>query len=211
MDLCGEKSRFYDVRYLTQTTFIRVTSHNGVDIDHNPVHYGVVYAHEYANNVAQLLSYNIHDTVCNDNEHTTSQTYDNVVTYGVVNDIGRSNNSDMNPNNDNNMKVNTNCHYDDTNNILSFYLPWKQVQIRVLNDDHNDIFVDHYACDNDYDIHVIHDAPRNNNDLIFTDDGDHDNDIVNRHASDGDHDIYVNNNIHIKNNDDIIYDNNNIT
>ena len=38
----------------------------------------------------------------------------------------------MNPNNDDNMKVNANCHYDDTKNILSFYLPWKQVQVRDI-------------------------------------------------------------------------------
>ena len=54
-------------------------------------------------------------------------------------------------------------YYDDTNNtpskytydcgnnnILSFYLLWKQVQVRVLDDDHNDVIVDHHASDNDH-------------------------------------------------------------
>ena len=86
LDLCGTKSRFYDVRYLIYTAFVSVASHNGVDIDRNPVHYGVVYAYEYTNDVAQILFYNMHDTVCNNNEHTTNQTYDDVVNYGV-NDI----------------------------------------------------------------------------------------------------------------------------
>ena len=113
------------------TAFVSVTSHNGVDIDYNPVHYGVVYAYEYTKDVAQQLFYNIHDTVRNNNEHTTNQTYDDVINYGV-NDIVRSNNSDMNHNNDDNVKVDVNCYYDDTHNILSFYLPWKQVQVRAL-------------------------------------------------------------------------------
>ena len=99
-----------------------------------------------------------------------------------------TNNSDMNPNNDDTVKVNTNCCYDDTNNILSFYLWWQQVQVRVLDDDHNDIIVDHDACDNDYDIHVIHDTDRNNNGLVFTDDNDV---IVDRYAIDNDHDLYA--------------------
>ena len=41
-----------------------------------------------------------HDIVRNNNEH----------------DIVQSNNDNMNPNNDDNVKVNTNCYYDDTNN-----------------------------------------------------------------------------------------------
>ena len=87
MDLCGTKSRFYDVRYLTYTAFVSVTSHNGVNIDCNPVHYRVVFEYEYANDVAQLLLYNMHDTVRNDNEHTTNQTYDDVVNYVVNNSV----------------------------------------------------------------------------------------------------------------------------
>ena len=101
------------------------------------------------------------------------------------------NNSDMNPNNDDNVKVNVNCCYDDMNDILSFYLWWQQVKVRVLDDDHNDITVDHYACDNDYDIHVIHDTARNNNGLVFTDDDDDHNDvIVKHHANDSDCDVH---------------------
>ena len=52
LDLCGTKSLFYDVRYLTYTAFASVTSHNGVDIDCSPVHYGVAYAYEYTNVVS---------------------------------------------------------------------------------------------------------------------------------------------------------------
>ena len=84
---------------------------------------------------------------------------------------------------------------------------WKQVQVRVLDNDHSNVIVDYYACDDDYDIHAIHDTAHNNNDLVFSDDDDHNNVIVNHHASDSDHDIHVNNNTHIKNNDDVIYDN----
>ena len=67
----------------------------------------------------------------------------------------------MNPNNDDNAKVNANCCYDDTNNslykynddcgnnnILSFYFWWKQVQVRVLDDDHNDVTIDHASTYN---------------------------------------------------------------
>ena len=68
LDLCGAKSRFYDVQSSTSTAFVSVytafvsvISHNGVgincDLVSDPVHYGVVYVHVYANNVAQLLYY----------------------------------------------------------------------------------------------------------------------------------------------------------
>ena len=57
MDLC-EKSWFYDAQYLISTAFVSVytafvsvISHNGVDIDRDPVHYGVVYEYVYANDV----------------------------------------------------------------------------------------------------------------------------------------------------------------
>ena len=92
---------------------------------------------------------------------------------------------------------------------LSILCLWQQVQVRVLDDDHNDIIVGHYVCDNDYDIHVIHiihDTARNNNDLVFADDDDHKDVIVDHHASDSDHDIHANNNTHTKNNNDGIYD-----
>ena len=97
----------------------------------------------------------------------------------------------MNPNNDNNVKANANCYYDDTNTLLPFCLLWKQVQVRVLDDDHINVIVDHYACDNDYDIHVNHDTARNNNDLVSMDDDDHSDVIVNHHAGDSDCDIHV--------------------
>jgi len=106
-------------------------------------------------------------------------------------------------------EVNANCYYDDTNNILSFYLWWQQVQIRVLDDDHNVVIIDHHVNDNDYDLHVIHDIVRNNNDFVFTDDDDYNDVIVNHRASDSDCDVHVNNNTHIKNNNNVIYDNNN--
>ena len=142
--MCGTQSLFYDVKYLICTALIGVISHNKVDLDCDPdcalVHYGVVFVYMYGNNVAQLLLYNIqglnpddnnncnninryHDTVRNNNEPTTSQIYDDGVNY-VVNDIVRSINSDMNPNNDDNVKVDANRYYDDTNNILPFYLLW---------------------------------------------------------------------------------------
>ena len=67
----------------------------------------------------------------------------------------------MNPNNDDNTKVGDNYYFDDThnspskytddcgnNNIFSFYLWWKQVQVRVFNDDHNDVIVYHASIDN---------------------------------------------------------------
>ena len=115
----------------------------------------------------------------------------------------------MHPNNDDNVKVNANCYYNDTNTLLSSYLLWKQVQVRVLDDHHNDILVDHYSYDNDYDIHVIHDTARNNNDLEFMDDDQYHNDvIVNHHANDSDRDVRVNNNTHIKNNNKAISLNN---
>ena len=126
LNLCETKLWLYDIPYLTSTAFVSVTSYNRVDIDCNPVHYGVVYAYKYENNVAQLQSYDMHGIVRNDNKHTTSQTYDDVVNYGVNGTI-RSNNSDMNLNNNGSVKVDSNCHYDDKNNILFFYLPWKQV------------------------------------------------------------------------------------
>ena len=99
----------------------------------------------------------------------------------------------MNPNNDDNVKVDANCYddnvkvdancyYDDTNknpskyyddcgnnNILSFYLWWKQVQVRVSDDECSDVIVDHHACDNDYNIHVVHDTVRDNFDLVYKD------------------------------------------
>ena len=71
------------------------------------------------------------------------------------------NNSDMNPNNDDNVKANVQCRYDDTNNILSFYLLWQQVQVRALDYDNNDVIVDCYAIDNDHDLYAIHDIVRN--------------------------------------------------
>ena len=185
----------------------------------DPVHYGVVYVYVYANDVAQLLYYNIQrlnpydNNKCNNNspqyvilDRTVRIQDDDTVNY-VVNDIFRSNNNDMNPNNNDNAMINANCYYDDTNNTLSFYLLWQHVQVRALNDDHNDVIVDHHTSDDDYGIHVIHDTARNNNDFVFTDDDDHNNVLVNNHASDSDHDIHVNNNIHIKNNDDVIDDN----
>ena len=62
MNLCGVKSLFYDVHHLTYTAFgsvytafVSVISHNGVDIDRDPVDYGVVYAYVYAKDIAQLL------------------------------------------------------------------------------------------------------------------------------------------------------------
>ena len=111
----------------------------------------------------------------------------------------------MDPNNDDNVKVDGNCYYDDTNNILSFYLLCKQIQVRVLDDAHNDILVDHYAYGNDYDIHVTHYTAHNNKDLVFMDDDDQNDVIVNHHASDSNHDVHINNNTHIKNNDNVIY------
>ena len=63
LDLCGAQSIFYDVLYLIYVALINAISHNGVDIDCDldcdPVHYGVVYVYLYANDVAQLLFYNI--------------------------------------------------------------------------------------------------------------------------------------------------------
>ena len=58
LDLCGAKSRFYDVQYLTYTAFVSVYTdfvtiilHNKGDIncdfDHDPVHCGVVCAYIY--------------------------------------------------------------------------------------------------------------------------------------------------------------------
>ena len=58
LDLCGTKSRFYDVQYSTYTTFVsaytafvNVIPHNKVDIDCNTVrdsvHYGVIYEYVY--------------------------------------------------------------------------------------------------------------------------------------------------------------------
>ena len=57
LDLCGAKSRFYDVQYLTHTAFVcvyivfvSIIPHNQVDIDFDldcdPVHYGL-YIHTY--------------------------------------------------------------------------------------------------------------------------------------------------------------------
>ena len=54
----------------------------------------------------------------------------------------------MNPNNDNNVNVNFNCYYDYTNNILSFYVLWQQVQVIVLDDDHNDVNDNNLTYDN---------------------------------------------------------------
>ena len=86
LDLYGAKLRFYDVQYLTSTAFVSATSQNRVNIDCNPVHYGVVYAYKYPNDISQLLFYDMHDIVCTNNQHTTSQTYNDIVNY-VVNDI----------------------------------------------------------------------------------------------------------------------------
>lgn len=79
----------------------------------------------------------IHDTVRSNDKHTTNQLYDD-----DVNDIVYSNNSDINLNNDDSANVDANCHYDDmnnsptkytddcrNNNIVSFYLLWKQVKV----------------------------------------------------------------------------------
>ena len=109
-----------------------------------------------------------------------------------------------------------NCNFDDTNNnpfkyyddcgnnhILSFYLLWTQVQVRISDDD-----CDHHTCDNNDDIHVIYDTVCDNHNLMFKDDADG---IVNHHTSDSNYNIHVNNNTHIKNNDDRIYDNNDTT
>ena len=87
----------------------------------------------------------------------------------------------------------------------------KKIQVRVSDDDHSDVIVNHHACDNDYDIYVIHNSVRDDHDLVFKDDDDHNDAIIDHHASDSNYDIHVNNNTHIKNNDDGIYDNNNIT
>ena len=116
-----------------------------------------------------------------------------------------------------NVKIHVNCCYDDTYNILSFYLWWQQVQVRVLDDDHNNVIIDHHANDNDYDLHVandkdydphvIHDTVRNNNDLVFIDDDDYNDIIGNYRASDSDCDVHINTNTHLKNNNDnVIYD-----
>ena len=181
---------------MTSTAFVSVTSYNGVDINRNPVHYGVVFAYEYPNDVAQLLLYHIYYTIRN-------YTYDN-----VVNNTVRSNNKYINTNNDDNVKVGANYYDDDTNNILYFYLSRKQVQVEALDDDKCDILVDRYAYDNDYDIHIIHDTERNNHDLVFMDDDDHNDDvIVNHHAGDSDRDVHGNDNTHIKSTDNVIYDN----
>ena len=117
----------------------------------------------------------------------------------------------MNPNNDDNVKVNINCCYDDTNNILPFYLWWQEIQVRVLDNDHNNITVDYYASDNDYDIYIMYDTARNNNGVVFENDDDHNDVIVKHRANDSNCDVHVNNNIHIKNNDNnnITYNNNN--
>ena len=83
---------------------------------------------------------------------------DDVVNY-VVNDIVQSNNSDINSNNEDNGKVHTNRYYDDMHNnlfkyyddcgnnkILSFYLLWIHIQVRVSDNDHSNVIVDHHAC-----------------------------------------------------------------
>ena len=57
----------------------------------------------------------------------------------------------MNPNNDDNVDVNANCYYDDTNNIMSFYLLWEQVQVRILDDDHSDVTDKNVTYNNSFD------------------------------------------------------------
>ena len=66
LDLCGAKSRFYDVQYVTYTAFVSVytafvsvISHNGVvidcDSDCDPLHYGVVYEYVDANDSSSTI------------------------------------------------------------------------------------------------------------------------------------------------------------
>ena len=109
LDLCGAKSRFYDVQYSTSTAFFSVTTafvraifNNMLDIDCDPVsslvHYGVVYVYIYENDVAQQLYYNIqhfgpyNNNKCNNNrpqyvilDHIVHIQDDDTVNY-VVND-----------------------------------------------------------------------------------------------------------------------------
>ena len=126
----------------------------------------------------------------------------------------------MNSNNDDNVKIHADRYYNDTsnnpskyyddsgnNNILPFSLLWIHVQVRVSDDDHSNVVIDDHGCDNDCNIHVIHDTVQDNHDLIFKDDEDHTDVIINHHDSDSNHDIHVNNNTHIKNNDNVIYAN----
>ena len=80
------------------------------------------------------------------------------------------NNSNMNPNNDDNVKVNVNCCYNDTNNILSFYLWLQQVQVRSLDDDHDSYGLDHNTirCGNN-NVHIKNDddVMYDNNDITY--------------------------------------------
>ena len=59
LDLCGAKSRFCDVQYSIYPVFVSVLFYNGIDLDLDPLQYGVVYTYVYANDVAHLLYYNI--------------------------------------------------------------------------------------------------------------------------------------------------------
>ena len=76
---------------------------------------------------------------------------------------------------------------------------WKQVQVRVLDDDHNNVIVDHgasyndynfivvHASNNDHDIHAMHDIIRNNHDLVYKDNTCNN---INPNNNDTDHDSY---------------------
>ena len=82
------------------------------------------------------------------------------------------NNSDINPNNDDNVKVNVNCCYDDTNNILSFYLWWQQVQVRSLDDDHDSYDLDHKTIDHNTIRYGNNNTHIKNNDDVMYDNND---------------------------------------
>ena len=93
-------------------------------------------------------------------DHTIRIHDDDAANY-VVNVIVRSNNNDMSPNNDDDVNVNANCYYDATNNILSFYLLWQQVQVRVLDNDYNDINDNNLTYNNPFE----YDTHEDNNDV----------------------------------------------
>ena len=165
------------------------------DLDLDPINYWVVYVYVYANDVIQLLFYNIQgsnlydnkDVVCDKNVNLNFIVQIHIdkneveYTYLTYNDVHDCYNDDFSCS-DYDANVDANCYHDDmnngpsehtydcgNNNILFFYLLWKQVQLWVLDDNHNDVIIDHHASDNDHDIHVIHDTLRNNHNLVYKD------------------------------------------
>ena len=91
--LCGAQSLFYDVQYLTSTAidsvytaFVSVISHNGFDIDWNPVHYGVVYAYVYVYNVKGFTPYYDNNVTCkNSPQNVNVDSTVRIPDYGAVN------------------------------------------------------------------------------------------------------------------------------